>query len=361
MNFSQLQLHAHSLLEENYQHQEWLIRFTACEALAHIRDDRGIDTLIEGLQHASALIRERAVVAVTALQKPELYEFIEKYSASDNDASVCGYAIIAAAKLKPQQCFFQIQKGLSNKNDLVKQRAIESMHICSTQPAIKELKKIALGEYDNQLPYLLRLNAAYYLALEEKSGREALYTLLNSPDEWVQFITAKKLAMLNDSTAIPYLKNMITDGDWENKLSAIESLLLLEENVIEDSLFLKPTQAPDIFTKITAAIVLYKQFPDAAATTVKTSLESKEEELQLHVIHQITRSGHHPLLVHAKPILQSGRENVRAAITIAIEKSEDAELVVLLEPIIARSHWILRLQAAKTILKIAQLQCQKSK
>ena len=40
MDSSQLQNHAYNLLEQNYQHQEWFVRFTACEAFAHIHDAR---------------------------------------------------------------------------------------------------------------------------------------------------------------------------------------------------------------------------------------------------------------------------------------------------------------------------------
>ncbi|BBM87714.1 HEAT repeat domain-containing protein [Candidatus Uabimicrobium amorphum] len=350
MDPAQLQHHAYNLLEQNYQHQEWFIRFSACEAFAHVCDDRGLDTVVEGLQHQSALIRERAVKAIAASQKAEFCSVIDKYASQDSDAHTRGQAILAFAQLNSGEYFTQIANALRDKSDYVKKCAVESLPICGNKKAVGELKKIANGDYE--LPYLLRLEGAYHLARKHQQGYKFLYEMLDCADAWVQFLTAQKLAELGKREALPVLQNMIVSGDWDHKLAAIESILKLGESAISPTELLKPTETPDIRTKITATLILYNQHPEAAQKIVSNALNAKDEELQLHVVEQISQRQHYSLLRFAEPLLQYGRENVRAAIVVAVEKSRQPQLVYLLEPVLLRSHWILGLQAAKATLKI---------
>lgn len=350
MDSVQLQNHAYSLLEQNYQHQEWFVRFTACEAFAHIRDARGLETVIEGLQHQNSLIRERAVKALVGLEQAELCATIDQYISQDSDAHVRGHAVIAFAQLNSQEYFSQITDALCDQNDFVKKCAVESLHICGNKMAVDVLKKIADGAYN--LPYLLRLQGAYYLAQKHKHGYEFLYKMLDCSDTWVQFLTAQKLAELGKREALPILQDMVVGGDWDHKLTALDSIIKLGESAIEHTDLLKPTQTPDLRTKITAALILYGQHPQAAQNVVSNALNSDDEELQLHIIEQIVQRRHYVLLQLTQPLLQYGRENVRAAVVIAIEKSLQPQLIYLLEPVLLRSHWILGLQAAKATLKI---------
>ena len=350
MDSSQLQNHAYNLLEQNYQHQEWFVRFTACEAFAHIHDARGLETVVEGLQHQNSLIRERAAKALTALQQAELCATIEKFISQDSDAHVRGHAILAFAQLNSKEYFSQITSALCDTNDFVKKCAVESLHICGNKMAIGELKKIANGEYN--LPYILRLEGAYYLAQKHKQGYEFLYKMLDCSDTWVQFLTAQKLAQLGKREALPVLQDMVASGNWDHKLAAIDSIIKLGENAIQHTDLLKPTQTPDLRTKITAALILHDQHPQAAQKVVSDVLNSDDEELQLHVLEQISQRQHYALLQLTQSLLQYGRENVRAAAVVAIEKSQQPQLIYLLEPVLLRAHWILGLQAAKATLKI---------
>ena len=284
MNTSQLQQHAYALLEQNYQHKEWLVKFSANEGFAHIGDSRGIETIVEGLQHSSALIRERAVKAISALQDASLSDLVIPLATSDSDPRVRGHAIAAIAQLDYDSHFTTITQALTDEHDFVKKCAVDALCLNYSEQSHDELKLLAFGEQDIYMPYPLRLEAAYHLAFEHPIGYDALYEMLESRDEWVQFLAAKKLALLQDEKALPFLNSMVANGDWESKLSAIDSLIHMDEYSIGDATLLKPTHSPDLKTKISAALVLSSILPEPARDVVKFAMNSEEEELQLHVI-----------------------------------------------------------------------------
>ncbi len=351
--------YAQNLLEAGSEHPQWLIKFSACEALAHLQQESGESVILEGLANENAATRDRAVIALNKLQQNK-YASLFQERLEDSDIFVRSHALEALAQIankkanKVKKTLTAIEKALEDKNDLVKESAIIALSFLKAQHSHPILESIAQGQNSHVLLYPLRLRASYYLAKQGNTvGFQVLEEALSCEDAWIAFLAARNLGELGSSKGVPLLKEMAILGEWKDKLMALESLIQLGEDITIDQ-FYRPEKAPDLSTRIDAALVLRKKAPRAIRDLLKEALDLENEGVQTHAIEAITKLGNPEELELLEKIFYSAPEHIRASAVKVAEQIGTPSCFPYLQPVLEASHWLLRLQTAKVILLIAK-------
>lgn len=351
--------YAQNLLEAGSEHPQWPIKFSACEALAHLQQENGESVLLEGLENENAIVRDRAVLALNKLQQNKYASLFQK-RLEDADIFVRSHALEALAQIankksdEAKNTLIEIEKALEDKNDLVKESAIVALSFLTAQDSHPILESIAQGKNSSALLYPLRLRASYYLAKQGNSvGFQVLEEALSCADAWIAFLAARNLGELGSSKGVPLLKEMAVLGEWKDKLMALESLIQLGEDITIDQ-FYRPEKAPDLSTRIDAALVLREKAPGAIRGLLKEALDLENEKIQTHAIEAIAKLGNPEELDLLEKIFYSAPEHIRASAVKVAEQIGAPSCFPYLQPVLEVSHWLLRLQTAKVILLIAK-------
>lgn len=353
--FDTIVQYAWDLLESGIQHPQWPIRFAAAEALADLGDTRAIDVLEEGVAAEESFIRYRAVLGLGKLIASTAASYFCS-ALEDEDPVIRGQAIIELARCSPTDACENIMAGLNDKNDFVKEKTIIALSFLEKEFAEPILEAIATGQQNYLYP--IRLLAAFHLATKQNAtGIRVLYEALNCEDTWVAFLAATRLADLGDSRGIPQLRYVLSQGEWKEKLMALEALLKLGDSEESEEAIYRPSTLPDPSIQIEAVRILAQFSSDFALEDaydiIATHLENPDEAICIRAIEVIGEIGKMELADLLEDILIDSPEHIRATAVMAIEKLASSHLLPYLVPVLEKSHWLLRLQTARVAVKIS--------
>lgn len=344
--------YARDLLQAGIDNENWPIRFAAAEALADVEDERGAPVLKEGIDSADAFIRDRAVVGLGKFRSRSYSElFVELLS--DKDPMVRGHALESLALACREAALDKIVSSLLDKHEFVQECAVLALSRLEKNCGGPILEAVALARgYDST--YMIRLSAAFYLAQNGNAvGRQVLYEALECGDSWVAFLAAKNLAELGDVNGLPQLRDMLQWGGWPEKISALEGLLKIgRKQDLSDALY-RPVDIPDPMTRLEAVRLLDHFDPGQTYHILGQCLAEGEETIKIRALEIIGEIGRLELAGLLENILIHAPEHIKATALMAIEKIGDVSLLPYLVPILERSHWLLRLQTARVIVKLA--------
>jgi len=343
---------AMQLLEEGLQSSTWLIRFACAEALSDLKKNQGLEELIAGLKQKDPCIRDRAIEAMGKLKDKALLPYFQK-SLKDQDMLVRIHALESLSMTMEEQSLETIQECLKDKHLLMQECAVRCLENFIPKIHSHPILKQILIEHSYYY-YSIPVFAAYSLAKEEEEvGKRFLYEMLENEDTWVAFNAAKKLALLKDRKGIDCIKQMLQYGGWKEKISALESLIALgEKDDLVPSLY-RPSEVPGQAIRLEIARLLDAFYPENTAQLLEEAFSSQEEEICIRVIEIIGETRRADLLYLAENVIKKGPEYLRATLIKTIEKMNTINLLPYLLPILTKSHWLVRIQAARVILKLA--------
>jgi HEAT repeat protein len=238
-----------SILKQGINDKSEIIRINAARGLVETGDRQGYEILYKVLQDGNKdaivaalgalyLIRDRTYSPVLAklsrdtepLVRTEAFHLISLSSdtgyykillegTNDRIARVRRYAYQGLMNFKDSTT---LMKGLRDFDPLVRISAAKSLGLLGNDQAKDFIKK----EMDPKNP---------------------------NPEVWAQAVLA--LAELNDTSSIPYIKDLLTDTPWDLRTAAAEALLILKDfsgvEILKTGL-----QSPDPFVRVKVVEVM---------------------------------------------------------------------------------------------------------
>lgn len=340
------------LLEEGLKNTAWPIRFACAEAWSDLNKNHGLQELLEGFKHNDASVRDRAIQAMGKLKDKNLLPHFQK-ALEDQDLLVQVHALEAIAMVLSEKSLHQIQNSLKGKHSLVQECAVRCLeNFIPKELAYPLLKQIL--EQNEAYYYTVPLSAAYFLAKNgEKAGKDFLYKMLENQDSWIAFTSAQKLAKLKDATGIDCIKQMLQWGSWKHKILALSSLIDLGEKKDVATQLYCPGEVPDKATRLEIIRLLDNFAPENTGKLLEEAFSTKEEETCIRVLELLGEIKRPDLLYIADDIIQKGPEYLRATLIKSIEKINNRNVLPYLFPILTKAHWLVRIQAARVLLKLA--------
>jgi HEAT repeat protein len=340
------------LLNDGLRHPDWQIRFAAAEALADLGDDAGVGILQEGVHTQQAFVRDRAVVSLGKFKRQNLTPALTE-ALSDRDAMVRGHALESLALSCGAAALPHIETALQDPNEFVQEAAVVALSYLGEpgQPLLIAVSRAA--GYQHRYP--IRLTAAFYLAEKKmEEGLQVLRESLQCGDNWVAFLAAKNLATLNDRSGELQLKKMLQEGNWPDKIAAIDGLLKLGIQEALTSAIYREASMPDLITQVEAIRLLDRFYPEKTAGLLAKVLQTGDDNVKVRALEVIGELKKTHLMRLADGILQKGPEHLRAIAIMSLEKIADAALLPMLWPALEKSHWLVRFQAASVVLKLTR-------
>lgn len=344
--------YARELLQNGVHHPEWQIRFAAAEALVDTGDLSAVAIVQEGLQNEQAIVRDRAVTSLGKCKRAEFGQALIGVL-QDRDIMVRGHALEALALSCGAQSLAQVQAALGDHNEFVQNSAVVALgHLGEQGESL--LSAVARGERGLQLRYTIRLTAAACLASRKlEEGLTVLRESLDCGDSWVAFLAARHLASFGDHSGEPLLRKMLQQGNWPEKISAIESLLHLGVQEALAGAMYRENNMPDMATQVDAIRLLDRFAPEKTASLLGKVLKSGEDHVKIRALEVIGELKKAELMPLADDILQKGPEHLRATAVMSLEKIDDPALLPMLQPVLEKAHWLVRFQAARVAIKLA--------
>lgn len=346
--------YAWALLQAGVKHPDGSIRFAAAEALADLLRSDGLEDLQAGLSAKDAALRDRAIVALGKLQWQSQSPFFIK-ALDDVDPLVRGHALQALVATGGANSLDYILKCLRDPNQFVQECAVGTLH------AIKKagepiLEAVATAQQGFDCVYMARISAAFYLAsAQNAAGKKILYQILECDDSWIAFLAAKKLADLDDPKGMDRLTYMLKWGNWSEKIVALEGLVKLEKLDNLTNTLYRPSDIPDPVTRLDVVRLLDRFSPDKTVTYLQQALSGKDDNAKIRALEILGELKRPELIAIAEEILNKGPEYLRATVLMSIEKIGVPALIPKLVPLLERSHWLVRLQAARVVLKLQSM------
>ncbi len=365
-DYSSLIDYSIKLLSSGIYHSEWAVRFATAEILVNFQNSQGTPDLIQGLRHKYPSIRQRAIISLDKLNQRIFFEAISN-RLKDEDEEVRGYAIEAIAKYPESSILLEIRKILLEKNPLLHHHCIE---VAKNSPDGRNILYEILQNDDEHISYLHKLLAAYYLIKYDESntlGHKFLLNMLKHKDSWLAFLAAKKLAEVNDKSGVENLLNMLKQGGWTEKISALESLISLgiQDQTISEILYNKDyNDSEDRFlfrpknekisqeNRVEIINLLHKFHPEQAVLAIKQQFPSSDDVLKARILSILGEWKSLEIFSIAKNIITTGPEHLRIAIIRAVEQANKKDWIFYLTPILKNSHFLVQLQIARVILKL---------
>ena len=347
--------YAQSVLQAGANHTQWAIRFAAAEALAALGDASRMEDLQQGAASPDSFIRQRAIVSLDKLQAPALHDLFAR-ATRDESSAVSAAALEALAGIGDKACLSFIKTGLQDGDSSIQLAAVRSLGILG-KVGTPLLKAIATGQkYDCN--YVIRLKAiAELVRLGNPAGKRELLELLQAHDLWIAFLAAQQLALLGDHQGVPQLKEMLRLGQWAEKIAALESLLQLgiQQNLADTIYRDRDASQPDEIVQVEAIRVLDRLMPETTAARLQQMWQSQDEEVKFKVLDVIGELGRPGLIAVTGNLLSKGPEYLRAKLVMVIDHIGDPELLPNLAPVLEKSHWLLRLQAARVTVRLGRM------
>lgn len=340
------------LLEEGMKNPAWPIRFACAEAWSDLNKNYGEEELLHGLKEKDPCIRDRSV---QALGKRKDKKFLSCFqdALKEQDVLIRSHALEAICMTLEEQSLAQIQSSLQDTNPVIQECAVHCLeNFIPKKHSHPVLKKILKNE--DVYYYSIPVFAAYILAKDQdKEAKQFLYKMLDNPDSWIVFTAAKKLAQLKDDAGIDHLKQMLQWGKWKEKISALEGLIALGEKDDAVKELTCSGEAPDKASRLEIIRLLDAFLPENTGALLEEIFSSQEEEIRIRVLEILGEIKRSDLFYLAEDVVQKGPEYLRATLIKSIEKINNRNLLPYLLPILAKAHWLVRIQAARVILKLA--------
>lgn len=401
-NSSFILTYAQNLIKTALQHEQWMVRFCAAEVLADTKNPECLPNLLQALRHQNAFIRDRATKALGNFGTEEVIASLQKML-TDLDVETRAHALISLTKA----IVLAISDGLKRKNsdnpEPTKSATDNALPIQSATDNALPMQSVA----DNALPYdqiilaaidqgfqdnnglvqefafhsakligekshtllctmlkdhikimyPVKLKIATYLVeMNEPTGRTFLYGALESHDRWIAFLSATCLAKLHDPKGLPQLQEELSQSGWEEKIKALEALLDLgiQNTAIQTLYSPKDKSIPDM-TRLEVLRVLNRLQPEQTCQQLQEMFTKGNDNIKTRIIEIMAELKKPELLDMVQPIIDNGPEHLRAEVIMAVEKLGTQESALRLWPILDHSHWLVRLQTARVILKLLSM------
>jgi len=246
--------------------------------------DKALSILKEGIKDKSDIIRINAAKALIETGDKEGYEVLYKIlQDGDNDAIVA--ALGALYTLKEQTYSPVLAKLSKNSEPLVRTEAVHLITLSSdtgyksilTEGINDRIARVrrysyqGLANLNDARPImnglkdddpLVRISAAKSLGmLGNDQAKNFIKKEMDpknpNPEVWAQAVLS--LAELGDTSAIPYIKELLTETPWDLRVASAEALLMFKDNagieVLKTGL-----QSPDPFVRAKSVEVVAR-FP----------------------------------------------------------------------------------------------------
>lgn len=361
--------YAQQLIQLASVHSEWIVRFSAAEVLADRQNRQGLPELLKALRHQNAFIRDRASKALGNFNDQEVIAALQKMLA-DPDPETRGHALVSLARAawpnttqkdstdQPKQAtsiafvMDAICKGFADNNAIVQECALTAAKFTGEN----SYECLSNQLHSNTIFYPVQLMIATYLASQNQNqGKQFLYHILENQDTWLAFLAARQLALLHDPKGVPQLKNELIKSNWEEKIKALEALLELG---IQDAAITEVYQPKDqnmpALARLEILRLLYRIQPEQSAQRLHDEFKKGDDNVKNRIIEIIAELKKPELLDIVQTVIDNGPEHLRAAVVMAVEKLENWEYALRLWPMLDRSHWLVRLQVARVLLKLHQ-------
>ncbi len=238
-----------SILKEGIKDKSEIIQVNAAKAVLEIGEKNGYEVIYNTLQNGSNDAKVSALVALYSLKEKAYSPVIAKLC-KDSEPLIRteAYHLIS---LSTDTGYYKILvQGTRDRIARVRRYAYQGL------ANFKDIQNITQGLRD--IDPLVRISAAKSLGL--LSRPEAKDFIKNEMDPrnpnveiWAQAVLA--LGELKDTSAIQYIKDLLTDTPWDLKIAAAEALLMLKDNSGVDILK-SGLQSPDPFVRVKAVEVM---------------------------------------------------------------------------------------------------------
>ncbi|MEO0142143.1 MAG: HEAT repeat domain-containing protein [candidate division WOR-3 bacterium] len=244
---------AEAILKKGLEDRSAAVKIAAARGLAEIGDENGYNTLYQTLQSDNKEAMVAALGALYELKEQSLSPILKKLCVSD-DPLIRTEAYHLVATIKDTAGYRILMAGTKDKISKVRRYSYQGL------ANFKDKKAIIPGLKDNDP--LVRIYAAKSLALLGENQAVNLIKKEMDPknpnvEVWSQAVLA--LAEINDTSAIPYIKELLTDTPWDLKIAAAQALLMLH-NTEGIEVLKAAVQSPDPFVRVKGAEAM-KKFP----------------------------------------------------------------------------------------------------
>ncbi len=241
------------ILKKGLDDKSSAVKIAAARGLAEIGDEKGYTTLYQTLQSDNKDAVVSALGALYELKEKALSPILKRLCGSD-DPLVRTEAYHLVATMRDTACYRILINGTEDKIAKIRRYSYQGL------ANFKDKKAIITGLKDNDP--LVRISAARSLGIiGEKEAPNFIKREMDpknpNVEVWSEAVLA--LAEINDTSSIPYIKELLTDTPWDLRISAAEALLILKKT--EGIEILKTAiQSPDPFVRIKGVEVM-KKFP----------------------------------------------------------------------------------------------------
>ena len=207
--FDALEALKRALLEDKF----WGVQAAAASALAEIRTDAALETLIAGAKVSHPKARRAVMGALGQFKREEAADVLMEALSTDESYYVAASAGRSLGRTRSSKAFSALEKALEieSHNDVIRAQALEGMAELSDEGAVP----IALEWSQRGRPQRAREGAIAALGKlgSELDGhrnkiRERLVDLLDDPWLRVRSAATSALARLEDDRAIPALQRL---------------------------------------------------------------------------------------------------------------------------------------------------------
>jgi HEAT repeat protein len=255
---------AMNVLEEAVNDESVIIKVNAAKALRLIGDAQGTKILYEVLKGEDKNGIAAALSALYDLKEDRFSPVIIKL-AGHRDPLIRTEAYKLISLINDERCHGILVKGAKDKISKIRRFSYFGLE------KFEEKKEIMNGLRDaDPLVRIVAARALGNIGIEDMENfiRKELEAL--SIDIWKQGIIA--LAEMNDTSAIPFIKESLTDAPWELRLIAAEALLILNNKegveVLKEGL-----NSDNPFTRVLAVRILknhpISEAPDLLKEAIK--------------------------------------------------------------------------------------------
>uniref|UniRef100_A0A7C6EHX2 HEAT repeat domain-containing protein n=1 Tax=candidate division WOR-3 bacterium TaxID=2052148 RepID=A0A7C6EHX2_UNCW3 len=242
-----------SILKEGIKDKSEIIKVNAAKALIETGDKNGYEVIYNILQNGSNDARVSALVALYSL-KERVYSPVIVKLCNDSEPLVRAEAYHLISLSSDTGYYKILTQGTGDRIARIRRYSYQGL------VNFKDIQGITRGLRD--IDPLVRISAAKSLGLLGKQEAKDFIKKEMDPKNpnveiWAQAVLA--LGELKDTSAIQYIKDLLTDTPWDLKIAAAEALLMLKDNsgvdVLKSSL-----QAADPFARVKAVEVM-ERFP----------------------------------------------------------------------------------------------------
>jgi len=242
-----------SILKDGIKDRSEIIQVNAAKALIETGDKNGYEVIYNILQNGSNDAKVSALVALYSL-KERVYSPVIVKLCNDAEPLVRAEAYHLISLSSDTGYYKILIQGTGDRIARIRRYSYQGL------VNFKDIQVITRGLRD--IDPLVRIYAAKSLGLLGKQEAKDFIKKEMDPKNpnveiWVQAVLA--LGELKDTSAIQYIKDLLTDTPWDLKIAAAEALLMLKDysgvEILKSGL-----QASDPFARVKAVEVM-DRFP----------------------------------------------------------------------------------------------------